>query len=72
MGKFTNCQISKYKNTWEMKHAVRTPKHIYFTEHTKCDKASSQGLQVEKYAFDFCAYPEISKEAEDNRFLIGK
>lgn len=50
---------------------VRSHKHIYFTEHTTCEKAKDDGLPIQPYAFDFFALEEIHKSADDNHFLIG-
>lgn len=51
---------------------VRNDKHIYFNQQTELEKHSSEGLQIEKYAFDLFNMADIEKLADDNRFLIGK
>lgn len=55
----------------EIYRAVRTDKHIYFTEHTKCTKDNSESLQIESCAFDVFASEEIKKCVNDNIFLFG-
>lgn len=62
--------MKEYVDT-EISLAIRTDKHIFFTEHTECIKSTSAGLPIEKYAFDFVAIQEITEMAKDNRFLIG-
>lgn len=51
---------------------LRFDKHIYFTEHTTCDKDTIPRLSIENYAFDLFAMKKIEQSAYDNRYLIGK
>lgn len=50
---------------------VKFDKHIYFTEHTRCEKDCVVGLPIEPHAFDLFTLEEIEKNTDDNRFLIG-
>lgn len=50
---------------------VRNNKHIYFTKDTTLTKATADGLDIDKYAFDLFHMMEIEKFAKDNRFLVG-
>ncbi|KAK1363372.1 hypothetical protein POM88_038933 [Heracleum sosnowskyi] len=65
----SNFKVKKYLGD-ETFRAVRTDKHIYFTEHTKCKKDTTEGLQIESYAFGLFALEEIEKSANDNHFLF--
>lgn len=67
----SNFKVKQYHGD-KTYRAVRYDKHIFFTEHTKCVKDESEGLQIEAYAFDLLALEEVGKCACDNRFLIGK
>lgn len=66
----TNFRVKKYIGH-ETYMTVKLDKHIYFTEHKKCEKDSALGLPIDLYAFDLFALEEIPKNAYDNRFLIG-
>lgn len=63
----------KVNSIWDMKSIVlvRFDKHIYFTEHTTCNKDEASGLPIEPHFFNFLALEEIKKNADDNRFLIS-
>lgn len=67
----SNFKVKEYVGD-ETYRAVRNEKHIYFTEHTNCVKDTSNGLPIDKYAFDFLALEEVNGASTDNRFLIGK
>lgn len=66
----SNFKVKEYSGD-ETNRAVRSEKHIYFTEHTTCVKDSSNGLPLDKYAFGFLALEEVNGASTDNRFLIG-
>lgn len=66
----SNFKVKQYVGH-ETYRPVRSDMHIFFTEHTVCEKYTSVGLSIEPHAFQFFALEEIAKNADDNRYLIG-
>ncbi|KAL1811212.1 hypothetical protein ACET3Z_021277 [Daucus carota] len=65
----SNFRVKEYVGD-ETHRAVKNPKHIYFTAFTVLEKLEHPCLEIEMFAFDFSAFEEIEKIANDNRFLI--
>ncbi|KAK1358561.1 hypothetical protein POM88_051817 [Heracleum sosnowskyi] len=59
----------KYYKGDETNRVVRNEKHIFFTEDTKLEKATSIGLNIQNHSFDFYNLQDVAAMKQDNRFL---
>ncbi|KAK1401123.1 hypothetical protein POM88_000728 [Heracleum sosnowskyi] len=60
----------KYYNGDQTSHAIRSEKHIYFTQDTNLTKDTDSGLEIEAQSFDLFLLSDVEKLKKDNRFLI--
>ncbi|KAK1377746.1 hypothetical protein POM88_024490 [Heracleum sosnowskyi] len=60
----------KYYNGDETSRAIRSDKHIYFTQDTNLTEDTDGGLEIEAQSFDLFLLSDVEKLKKDNRFLI--
>lgn len=68
--KLSNFSV-KYYNGDETIRAIRTDKHIYFTNDIHLIKDSEDGLKIECQCFDLFCLEDVHNTKNDNRYLIG-